>query len=1050
MITRWEVRYAPSGGSFNPWVQINIPGATYYLVVGLANGVEYRFQLRAANSGGVGPEAEIRATPAGSSSQAPFFEAAGPTLVYRVGVPVETSLPAASAAAYYSVSPNVPNGLTAIGRFISGTPTTAQPRSPYTLTAFNAAGENATLPFTIEVLPNSTPEFTGTMPDQTYRVGAPVDAQLPMATGGDGELAYALAPALPQGLSLDSASLRIVGTPTAPAPRATYTYTATDEDGDAASLTFAIQVLPNSTPEFTGTMPDQTYRVGAPVDAQLPMATGGDGELAYALAPALPQGLSLDSASLRIVGTPTAPAPRATYTYTATDEDGDAASLTFAIQVLPNSTPAFGEALADQTYNRGTAIIDLALPAATGGDGSIGYALSPALPAGLTLNADSRTIAGTPNAEWPRTLYTWTATDEDGDAATLTFAISVAAAVTIAIADAAAGEGTALSFPVAISDAVPVPVTVAWRTMDGTAKAGEDYTAASGTLTFPPGTTQLSIDVAVSSDSVPESDETFAVALANPLNAEFGDNEALGTILDNDVESARGEALSQSLAAFGRAFAADAVDAVSGRFLEGSPGGASPGTGYAGRSQGAAIAATVGRFFGGVQEPRHAASGNPAALMRPASPALHGTHGPAQSGSGWLGGALDAAPSGALGSASFQTPFAGSGTEHGKWTLWGRGSTSRVSSEDEFSVDGRIDTGYIGVDARLQCNVLAGMAVARSTAEFDYEQASLSEGDIDLELTTLLPYVHWTLPNGLDLWAMAGAGSGDVTLEDAFGEATTDMSLRLGAFGLRHELAKTESLNWALKADAVTARLRADGVADALDGAKANTERLRLLVEGRREWARDEQSQLGASFELGARLDGGDADTGVGAEVGATLDYRHLPLGLGLEARGRYLLAHADGGFDQWGLSAALEIDPGTRGSGASMRIAPAWGAPGSGVADLWRADRMVRHGAAGKRGFGGNLPARVNVEVGYGFALKHAGPLRLFGVFNTARGMGYRLGVRSTANHGLGWSVEIDRVPRLDGQTDHGILLHIGDAPANLMGMADPFLHPAMHGMHR
>ena len=708
----------------------------------------------------------------------------------------------------------------------------------------------------------------------------------------------------------------------------------------------------------------------------------------------------------------------------------------FAIEVQPDSMPAFSASVSDQRYNKGTAIISLALPVATGGDGELTYSLSPALPAGLALEPDGRTIAGTPSAESPRALYTWSATDEDGDAATLTFAIEVAMAVTIAVADASASEGTTLAFPVAISGALPVSVTVAWRTMDATARAGEDYTAASGTLTFAPGATQLNINVAVTADALAEPDETLAVVLADPLNAEFGDNQAIGTIVDDDMESARGEALSHSLAAFGRAFAADAVDAVSGRFQEGPP-AAAAGASYSGRSQGPAIAATISRFFGDGR-------GNRAASMQPASPAFHGFAPPSQSRSGWAGDTHAAAPS-QPGSASFQMPFAGAAPDRGKWTLWGRGSTSQVSSEAGFSVDGRIDTGYLGVDARLRRNTLAGVAVARSTAEFDYRHTGRAQGDLELEMTTLLPYVHWTLDNGLDLWAMAGAGSGDATLEDAFGKADTDMSLRLAAFGLRHELAATESLNWALKADAVTARLRADAILDALDKADANTERLRLLVEGRREWQRSEESRLGASFELGARLDGGDAANGFGAEVGAALDYLHLPLGLGFEARGRWLLTHAESGFEQWSLSAALEIDPGTQGSGPSMRIAPAWGAPDSGTSDLWRADRVVRHDAAARRGFGAKLPSRLDVEVGYGFATKRAGHLQLFGVFNGARGASHRLGARSAADAGLRWSVEIDRVRRLDGQTDHGILFSIGNGPASLMGMAHPFSDHAM-----
>ena len=69
-----------------------------------------------------------------------------------------------------------------------------------------------------------------------------VPVALPEATGGDGALAYALAPALPAGLLFDAAARTVSGTPSVPSPATTYTYTATDANGDAATLSFTIEV----------------------------------------------------------------------------------------------------------------------------------------------------------------------------------------------------------------------------------------------------------------------------------------------------------------------------------------------------------------------------------------------------------------------------------------------------------------------------------------------------------------------------------------------------------------------------------------------------------------------------------------------------------------------------------------------------------------------------------------------------------------------------------------------------------------------------------------
>ena len=967
----------------------------------------------------------------------PVFVDTVPDQILRVGTPVELQLPMAvggDGTLVYDLSPGLPAGLTLDldSRRITGTPTRPAARTSFTWRVTDEDRDTAAVMFAMEVLPDSMPTFRDSMRNQRFRVGSAVDLPLPRASGGDGEIAYALTPALPAGLSLDGGRPAIVGTPTAVAASTNYAWTATDEDGDAATLTFMIEVQPDSMPMFRDSVEGQIFRVGSAVDVPLPRATGGDGEVVHALTPMLPTGLSVDAARPAIVGTPTVATASTSYAWTATDEDGDTATVTFAIEVEPDLMPTFGASVPDQRYNKTAAIVALVLPNANGGDDPLTYSLSPALPAGLALDMASRTIAGAPSAEFARTEYTWTATDEDGDVAMLTFAIEVGMAVTAAIADVSASEGAALSFPVTISSALPVPVTMSYRTMDGTASAGEDYTAASGTLTFAPGVTQMEIDVNVMSDPLAEHDETFTVALAELVNAEFADDQATGTIVDDDMEAARGEALTQSLAAFGATVAADVVAGVSGRFQEGPPTAPAAGSGSFG------VAATVARFFAGASERQYAANPNADLLGGPGATDAFalGGHGAR------LGDSPGIAAADLLRGGSFLMPFGGAaaGTDRGKWTLWGKAATSRVSTDAGFAVDGRVDTAFLGVDARMPRNSLVGVALARSSAEFDYLQTGVSEGELDLDMTTLLPYVHWTLCNGLDLWAMAGFGNGDAMLVDDLGEARTDTSLRLAATGLRRELAQTETLNWALKADAVIASLRADEVHGALAAADADVQRLRLLVEGRREWAAsgNEQTRLGAGFEFGARYDGGDVNNGLGAEVGGALDYRNLPLGLGLEARGRYLLGHSESEFDEWGLSAALELDPGTQGQGASLRLAPAWGAPNGRVADLWRADRMVAENAQRHRSFGGQLPSRLDMEVGYGFASKRTGPVRLFGVLGGGATASYRLGARSNGGNGFGWSVEVDRVRRFGGQTDHGILLSVGNAPAGLvLGMA-------------
>ena len=263
-VAYYQLRYAVGDGAFGAWTRFDAP-STSFTVSGLGSALAHRFQLRGVNGTGAGPSAEVTATPSTVPDFMPEFTVgAGPALVYRVGSPVRTALPQAFAANTYAVTPDLPDGLAMnpLSAVVRGTPTTAQPRTRYTLTAFDEDSQD-TLPFTIEVHEDLMPTFAESVAAQTYRVGTAIRAlQLPAAVGGDGDVVHQLTPALPPGLALDADRRTIAGTPTAVSPRTTYTWTATDEDGDEAALTFAIDVRPDSMPAFQATVADQTYRVG--------------------------------------------------------------------------------------------------------------------------------------------------------------------------------------------------------------------------------------------------------------------------------------------------------------------------------------------------------------------------------------------------------------------------------------------------------------------------------------------------------------------------------------------------------------------------------------------------------------------------------------------------------------------------------------------------------------------------------------------------------------------------------------------------------------------
>jgi probable HAF family extracellular repeat protein len=90
------------------------------------------------------------------------------------------------------------------------------------------------------------------------------------------------------------------------------------------------------------------------------------------------------------------------------------------------------------------------------------------------------------------------------------------------------------TFTVTLSAPGTETITVAYSTSNGTATAGNDYQAQSGTLSFAPGEMSKTITVLVSGDWVAEPSETFVVNLSSPTNASISDGQGTGTILDDE------------------------------------------------------------------------------------------------------------------------------------------------------------------------------------------------------------------------------------------------------------------------------------------------------------------------------------------------------------------------------------------------------------------------------------------------------------------------------------------------------------------------------------
>ncbi len=109
---------------------------------------------------------------------------------------------------------------------------------------------------------------------------------------------------------------------------------------------------------------------------------------------------------------------------------------------------------------------------------------------------------------------------------------------TISTANVTVTEGdsgtSVATFTVSLSAASAKPITVDFATADGTATAGADYEATSGTLSWTPGEVTKTVAVTIDADLLDEANETFTMNLTNPTNATVSTASRTGTITDND------------------------------------------------------------------------------------------------------------------------------------------------------------------------------------------------------------------------------------------------------------------------------------------------------------------------------------------------------------------------------------------------------------------------------------------------------------------------------------------------------------------------------------
>ena len=340
------------------------------------------------------------------------------------------------------------------------------------------------------------------------------------------------------------------------------------------------------------------------------------------------------------------------------------------------------------------------------------------------------------------------------------------------------------------------------------------------------------------------------------------------------------------------------------------------------------------------------------------------------------------------------------------WGAWGRFATGGFEADaDGMRVEGDVTTGLLGADVSSD-RWLAGIAVSLSRGEGPFRLMSAMDsnrlsGTVESSLTALYPYARFGLSDWMEAWGMVGLGTGELTIDESGRTPIeTDLGMTMGAVGTRGRLLSASEgggLDLALRSDAMWVRMKSDAASNgdgSLAAAEADVSRLRLIVEGSRTFAMEDERTITPRGELGVRHDMGDAETGTGVEAGAGVKFAGA--GFSVEGAVRALVAHEDAHYREWGASGAIRVAPGTAGRGLSLSIAPAWGRAASAAGRLWSARDAA--GLAPDRTF--EPGSRLEAELGYGVGAPH-GP----GLVTSYAGLTLSGGAHRALRTGLRWN---------------------------------------------
>jgi hypothetical protein len=451
-----------------------------------------------------------------------------------------TALPAGTVGAGYSASitaqggtapynnwsisaGSLPAGLTinASTGAITGTPTGNAGSFSFTvkLTDSGNPAQTATQLLSILVNPATLTITTTVLP--SGMVGSPYSVIIAAQGGTAPYSSWTVSSgSLPTGLTLDATSgtISIIrGTPTT-AGTSAFTVKVTDGGNPAQTATQSLNILINPATLTITTTVLPAGTVGSTYSGSLAAQGGTAPYNNWAISSgSLPTGLTLNPSTGTITGTPTV-AGASAFTVKLTDSGSPAQTATQSLSIFIN--PA---TLSITTVSLPSGTVATAYSASLGAQGGTtpytNWSLSSgSLPAGLTLNASTGTISGTPTTAGTST-FTVKLTDSGSPAQTATQPLSILVAppgFTITTTALSAGMvGTAYSASVVAQGGTPPYVN--WSISSGSLPQGLTLNAASGAISGTPttaGTSQFTVKVADSGNPAQTATQSLSIAVA--------------------------------------------------------------------------------------------------------------------------------------------------------------------------------------------------------------------------------------------------------------------------------------------------------------------------------------------------------------------------------------------------------------------------------------------------------------------------------------------------------------------------------------------------------